>query len=288
VTTNADLAVELRRDVVALAAEIGERNIAHRARLEEAARFVTASLGATGLPVTRQPFEVAGVVVENLELVIPGREARSIVIGAHYDSAPGTPGANDNATGVAALLALARRLARTEPQLTLRLAAFVNEEPPYSMSEAMGSLVYARACRARGERIAGMLSLETIGYYADAPNTQAYPPLVGRFYPNVGNFIGFVSDLRSRAWLKQVVKAFRKCCDFPCESAALPAFVPGVGWSDHWSFWQCGYPGVMITDTAPFRYPHYHRATDTPDKIDYERCARVVAGLTAALTALAG
>jgi hypothetical protein len=125
-----------------------------------------------------------------------------------------------------------------------------------------------------------MISLETIGYFSDAPHSQTYPSLgFGVFYPTVGNFIGFVGNVHSRSLLRRAIALFRKHARVPSEGAALPSFIPGVSWSDQWAFWQHGYPGIMITDTAPFRYPHYHSATDTPDKLDYDRFALVVSGM---------
>ena len=178
------------------------------------------------------------------------------------------------------MLALARRFAGKPAQHTLRFVAFVNEEPPYFLTGQMGSFVYAGRCKARGDRISAMISLETIGYFSDAPHSQTYPaPGLGVFYPSVGNFIGFVSNVPSRNLLRRAIALFRKHAKIPSEGAALPAFIPGVSWSDQWSFWQHGYPGIMITDTAPFRYPHYHSATDTPDKLDYDRFALVVSGM---------
>jgi Zn-dependent M28 family amino/carboxypeptidase len=174
---------------------------------------------------------------------------------------------------------LARALREIKPRRTVRLVAFVNEEPPYFQSESMGSLVYARRARERREKIVAMLSIETIGYYSDRPNSQQYPASLSHFYPDTGNFIGFVSDLGSLNLLRRVLGSFRKSTRFPSEGVAAPGGIPGIGWSDHWSFWQAGYPAIMITDTAPFRYPHYHASSDTPDKLDYDRMARVVEGI---------
>jgi hypothetical protein len=200
----------------------------------------------------------------------------------------GSPGANDNASGVAGMLALARRFAGKPCGQTLRFVAFVNEEPPYFQTEEMGSFVYAKRCQERGDRIVGMISLETIAYFSDAPGSQRYPsPGLGLFYPSKGNFIGFASDTRSRSLLRTTVSAFRKTGKLPCEGASLPAAIPGIGWSDQWSFWQCGYPAIMVTDTAPFRYPHYHEPTDTPDKLDYDRFALVVSGMESVIKELA-
>src|SRR5204862_5081981 len=172
--------------------------------------------------------------------------------------------------GVAAMLALARRFSNTKTQHTMRFVAFVNEEAPYFLSGEMGSLVYAGRCKARGEKISAMISLETIGYFSDAPHSQTYPsPGLGMFYPNVRNFIGFVATVHSRALLRRVIALFREHAKIPSEGAALPAFVPGVSWSDQWSFWRNGYLGIMVTDTAPSRCQYYHSACDTPDNLDY-------------------
>jgi Zn-dependent M28 family amino/carboxypeptidase len=189
---------------------------------------------------------------------------------------------------VAGLLALARRFAGKPCGQTLRFVAFVNEEPPYFQTEEMGSLVYARRCKARGDKISAMISLETIGYFSDEPRSQKYPsPGLGFFYPTKGNFIGFVGNTSSRAVLRSAVSAFKKERKLPCEGAALPVAIPGIGWSDQWSFWECGYPAIMVTDTAPFRYPHYHSSTDTPDKLDYDRFALVVSGMEKVIAELA-
>jgi hypothetical protein len=172
--------------------------------------------------------------------------------------------------------------------LALRFVAFANEERPYYHTETMGSLVYARRCRERDEKITAMLSLETVGYYSDQPGSQKYPPGLGSFYPGAGNFIGFVGNLGSGRLVARCAAGFRRHTAFPCEGARAPAWLPGISWSDHWAFWQVGYPAVMVTDTAPFRYPHYHCATDTPDRIDYDKMARVTAGLGRVIEDLVG
>lgn len=284
--TERELAEALRRDVETLARDIGERNVARPEALERAARFVEESLSAAGYDPRRQTFDVSGVSCHNLEVELPGGP-EIVIVGAHYDSVIGAPGANDNGTGVAATLALARALSGSKPKKTLRFVGFVNEEPPHFQTGDMGSLRYAARCRERGERIAAMLSLETMGYFSDDPGSQVYPPPIGLFYPSTGNFVGFVSNVGSRKLLRDVVGDFRSHTQFPSEGAALPSVIPGIGWSDHWAFWQHGYPALMVTDTAPFRYPHYHTRADTSDKIDYERLARVVAGLERVIRRLA-
>lgn len=284
------LAGELRRDVTHLAEKIGERNVLCCPReLAQAADYLQSEFSAAGYVVKRQTYRASGHDCSNLEVETLGtsRPQEIVIIGAHYDSVIGTPGANDNGTGTAALLALARRFAGQKTARTLRFVAFVNEEPPYFQTPEMGSRVYARRCRERGENVAAMLSLETIGYYDDAPGSQQYPVPIGLLYPSEGNFIGIVGNVKSRALVRQVVEAFRRSEKFPSEGAALPAAIPGVGFSDQWSFWQEGYPAVMVTDTAMFRYPHYHQAEDTPDKVDFDRTARVVRGLQAVTAELA-
>jgi Peptidase family M28 len=279
---------ELRADVQKLAGEIGERNMRHYPQLNAAADFIENSFSRAGLHPRRDSYELHGQACHNIEAEIPGTHPEIILIGAHYDSVFSSPGANDNGSGVAAMLALARRFANRQPERrltqtpyrTLRFVAFVNEEPPYFLSGEMGSLVYARRCKERGEKISAMISLETIGYFSDAPNSQIYPSrALGTFYPTVGNFIGFVSNVHSRTLLRRAIALFREHAKLPSEGAALPWFIPGVSWSDQWSFWKNGYPGIMVTDTAPFRYPYYHSADDTPDKLDYDRFALVVSGM---------
>ena len=271
---------ELRANVQKLAGEIGERNMWHYPQLNAAAEFIEDSFSRAGLRTRRDSYDMRGQACSNIEAEIPGVRSEILLIGAHYDSVFGSPGANDNGTGVAATLALARRFVGRKPEHTLRFVAFVNEEPPYFLSDEMGSFVYAGRCKAHGDKISAMISLETIGYFSDAPHSQTYPsPGLGIFYPNVGNFIGFVGNVHSRTLLRRVVGLFRKHAKIPSEGAALPAFIPGVSWSDQWSFWRHGYPGIMVTDTAPFRYPFYHSSSDTPDKLDYDRFALVVSGV---------
>ncbi len=155
------------------------------------------------------------------------------------------------------------------------------------MQPAMGSWVYAKACRRRADTITAMLSLETLGYYSTAPGSQHYPPGLSLLFPSTGDFVAFVGDVSSRGLLRRSIGAFRDRTSFPSEGAALPQGIPGVGWSDHWAFWQEGYKAVMVTDTAMFRNTNYHTPTDTPDTLDYERLARVVQGLEHVITNLA-
>lgn len=279
---------ELKADVQKLAGEIGERNMWHYAKLNAAAEFIESAFQEAGLQPRRDSYQIDRRECHNIETEIRGTRPEIVLVGAHYDSVIGAPGANDNGTGVAGLLALGRRFAGKSTSATLRFVSFVNEEPPFFQTPQMGSYVYASLCKSRGDKISAMISLETIGYFSDAPRSQTYPSIgLGAFYPTVGNFIGFVGNVGSRDLLRRAISIFRETKKLPAEGAALPAFIPGVAWSDQWAFWQHGYPGIMITDTAPFRYPHYHSATDTPDKLDYDRFALVVSGLEKVIAKLA-
>lgn len=284
-----DLRLSLRRHVEALAAT--PRNVEHYKALLRAERYIADQLVAAGYTPAVQEYDAAGGFrVANVEAERRGstRPDRIIVIGAHYDSIGLSPGANDNASGVAAMLELARMFASAaDPAATLRFVAFVNEEPPYFTTGEMGSLVYARRMVERGERAAAMMSLETIGYYSEEKGSQRYPPPFGRVLPDRGNFIAMVSNFASTRLLITMARAFRRASPLRVIAAPAPGRIPGVGWSDHWSFWQQGFPAVMLTDTAPYRYPHYHVRSDTPDKLDYARMAQVVNGVAAAVRALA-
>jgi hypothetical protein len=260
------LSLRLRLHVAALAAK--ERNV----DLETPARYIEQAFHSQGMEFSVQEFMSGGRKVRNIEA---GKG--DIVVGAHYDTVPGSPGADDNASGIAVLLELAAM------KLPLRFVAFANEEPPYSFGPEMGSWAWAKRARERGNAIRAMYSLEMLGYYRDAPGSQHYPAPLGLFYPDRADFVAFVGDLGARGLVRRSIDAFRKTARFPSEGVAAPAFIPGVTWSDHWSFRRHGYPAMMITDTAFYRYPHYHLPSDTPDKLDYERMARVTLGLAAML-----
>jgi Zn-dependent M28 family amino/carboxypeptidase len=204
----------------------------------------------------------------------------SFVVGAHYDSAGIAPGANDNGSGVAMVLELARRLRTFQPKRHfLRLVLFVNEERPFAKTDAMGSVQFANMLAAR-ETVAGMISLETLGAYYDEPGTQQLPfPLGLVLRRDTADFVTFVGPLSTRDLVAKAIGSFRSHTRFPSVAGVTHPFVRGTDWSDHWSFNRRGIPAIMITDTAFFRYPHYHKATDTPDKLDYGRLARVTMGV---------
>jgi Peptidase family M28 len=276
------LLANLKAHVLAVASE--EHNVGHPEALERSARYIEATLSGLGYAVSRQEFETEGVKVRNLEVrrTRPGiGKPRLVVVGAHYDSAQGAVGADDNGSGVAALLELARLLKSVQPGegLEMRLVFYVNEELPWFGTEKMGSLVHASGLAREERQVVAMLSLETIGWYSDAPGSQRYPFPFNLLYPSTGDFIGFVANPRSRSLLHRVIGSFRRHTGFPSEGGVGLESIAGVSWSDQWAYWKFGWPAVMVTDTAPFRYPHYHTLRDTPDKLDYDALARVVLGL---------
>ena len=276
-----DLRDHLRRHVEVLADDIGERHVGRPDALEAAATYIEAQFASFGLQPSIQAYPAHGIPVRNIEVELRGadRPDEIVILGAHYDSVPGCPAANDNASGIAGTLELARRFAGVKSSRTIRFVAWVNEEPPFFQTQAMGSRMYSRRCRERNENIVAMITLETIGCFLDTPGSQTYPVMgLGFVLPTIGNFLAVVGNLGSRSLVRTCAEVLRRETTLPIEAQALPGMIPGIGWSDHWSFWEEGYEGVMFTDTAPFRYKPYHTPQDTPDKIDFDRMTQVVMG----------
>lgn len=273
---------DLKAYVKQLAETIGKRNVDYAYdSLKAAANYIETTLRGQGYDVRSYEFPIDKNPVRNLEVQITGVKSpeKNLIVGAHYDTFGDTPGADDNSSGVAALLELAASLKNSKPDQTIRLVFFVNEEPPYFQTDKMGSLVYASQLHDQKVNVTGMVSLETIGYYSDVEASQHYPAGFGVLYPYTGNFIGFVGNVGSRSLVRRAIRAFRRSVEFPSEGVAAPSGLTGVGWSDHWAFWQQGYKAIMVTDTAPFRNRDYHLPADTSEKLDYDRMARVVGGL---------
>jgi hypothetical protein len=281
----------LHADIITLAQTIGERNDIRREALKTAADWLARDFARDGYRVERQPFKTPHSTDENVIASLRGPTGQAhevVVIGAHYDTVMGSPGANDNGSGIAALRAIARAFRGRRTLRELRFVAFANEEYGFQ-TEQMGSLVYAKRCRANGDQVTAMLSLETMGYYSQTFGSQHYPmPALAWFYPNRGDFLGVVGNTASLPLARFVATRLRTHTPFPIQWAALPEAVPGAAWSDHWAFWREGYPAILITDTAPFRYAYYHTSQDTPDKLDYSSLTRVVEALMPVVSELAG
>ncbi len=273
------LASRLETHVVSLSQS--PRSLQSASTIYSTLDYLTQSLSELGYQVERQPVLSPA---DNLIVTIPGSkpDAPILIIGAHYDTVSVSPGADDNASGVAALLELARsfRPLRNRSALEVRLVFYANEEPPYFKTGAMGSLVHAQSLDEDTRRqVVGMISLETMGYYSDTPGSQNYPFPLSLRYPDTGNFIAFVGDTSSRNFLRSLIADFRGHARIPSIGGTAPAAVQGIDWSDHWGYSAQGIPAIMINDTAIFRNPNYHRSTDTPATLDYNRLALAVEGL---------
>lgn len=284
------LADRLKAHITTIASE--PHNTRHPAALERAAVAIEAAFRGEGYSPQSQTYEADGASVRNVWVQLDpeggGAAHDALVVGAHYDSAGDAPGANDNGSGTAAVLELARLLKTHKPKRTrIYLVAFTNEEAPFWGTADHGAARFADMLLSRGETIRGMLSLETLGWFDDAPGSQRYPAPFNWIYPDVGNFVAFVGMPGSRTWLHDVLEPFRRNAHVPTIGGIAASFIPGISWSDHAPFADRGIPALMLTDTAPFRYPHYHRATDTPDKVNVEMLARITLALQGTLLELA-
>ncbi|HBG92173.1 MAG: hypothetical protein A3J81_05865 [Nitrospirae bacterium RIFOXYB2_FULL_43_5] len=285
------LETNLKSHVVFLSEKIGERNYLDTEKLNKAADYIEEKFRSYKCNVKRQSFKAENKVYYNIEAEVKGASDKDkiIVIGAHYDTIAGTPGADDNASGVAGILELARLASEKPLPYTIRLVAFALEEPPFFRTRNMGSYVYAESLKKEGTKIEGMISLEMIGYFCDKDGCQYYPlPFFRWFYPKKGNFLSFVGDIGSRKFTQKIKKAFMKSSSLPVESLNTIPLVPGVDLSDHLSFWRFGYNAFMITDTAFYRNPHYHARSDTVEKLDYRKMAEFIKGLYNALETAMG
>lgn len=272
----------LYRHVEELTVKIGSRSVFEYDKLTAAKEYILSSLQGMGYTPTVQDFSYQERVFSNVIVALPGKTHPEdvVVIGAHYDTVAGSPGADDNASAVAALLEMCRLLKDYSPQRTLKLVFFTLEEPPVFRSESMGSFVYAREARNRQEQISAMICLEMLGYYSDKEGGQSFPvPLMALMFPSTPNFIAVVGNLSSRSLVNSVSASLRKGSRVPVETLTTVSFVPGVDFSDHRSFWKMGYPAVMITDTAFYRNPNYHKETDRIDTLDFSRLASLLDGL---------
>ncbi|MDD5634074.1 MAG: M20/M25/M40 family metallo-hydrolase, partial [Candidatus Omnitrophica bacterium] len=278
----------LKKHVYKLAHEIGERNIRNYSRLNEAADYITDQFRSLDYKVDFQVYRIRDKYFKNIIVTKDGnkRPDEIIILGAHYDS-KNNPGADDNASAIAGLLEIARALKDTKTDRTIKFIAFTNEEPPFFKKKHMGSMIYTKAAVKNRDNIKGAVILEMIGYFSNKPRSQRHPLGFSFSYPTIGNFIGAMGGSKSKRILKYIVWSFRRATKFPIEWMVVPRLVLGVGMSDDWAFWKTGFPVVMITDTAYFRNPNYHKRSDTYDTLNYENMSQVVKGITASLRTLA-
>lgn len=277
----------IKRHVSMLAGSIGERNISQPRALQRSADYITDQWQAMGYDVRMQHFEARGRECRNLEITRIGTEhpGNIILLGAHYDSSSGSPGANDSA-GIAALLEVSRAVGQMTPKRTIRFVAFANQTPPFSGTDEMGSWAYAHQARRRGDDIRAALIIETLGYYSSAPASQLAPLPLSLFCPSRGNFVALVSNLRSMGVSRRFAHAFRQNSSFPCQQISAPEILPGIANGDQTAFWLNGYKAFVITDTARYRYPFHQSSKDTPEKIDCGSVGRVSEGILKALLEL--
>ncbi len=269
----------LYRHVEHLSVKIGERHQWREDSLRRTVEYIELTLASCGYEVSRQTYPCYNTKVSNLIVQKKGTSNGVIVIGAHYDTVPGTPGADDNASGVAVLLELARLLHETSIPKTLLLSALANEEPPFFGTSDMGSMVFAKSLKEQGTPVEVMISLEMVGYYRREP-IQKFPlPGMGLIYPRTGDFIGIAGNFRSSKYLSLFKKGLKKNCAIDVASLMAPECFAGINLSDNRSFWRHGFRALMITDTAFYRNPHYHGETDTIDTLDFDLMAEVVRGL---------
>lgn len=288
-----DLSQRLHTHVDRLAGLIGPRPLSKPAAFEAAATYVEREFQALGDAPEREWYDAGGRQVANIVTSRPGtsRPHEIVVLGAHYDTVSTTPGADDNASAVAMLIETARLLRSTTTARTVRFVGFACEEPPHFHTDTMGSQFHARQCRLRSEQIVGMLCLEMVGYYSTAAGSQKVPNGIPRFlhrlFPRRGDFLAAVGNLRSKALSWNFRRGFKRATRCPLFSIVLPESIHEIRLSDNSSFWDQGYPALMLTDTSFLRNPHYHLASDLPDTLDYERMAHATLGVAGALRRLA-
>ena len=276
----------LREHVNALAVDIGPRTPSSPGSLVRAANYIHSVFEDAGLSVREQNYQYYDQRVTNVLATVPGTAGGSAyyVIGAHYDTVPSTPGADDNASAVAVMLELAGRLRQARLKASVLLAAFTLEEPPAHLTGNQGSRFFVRSCQSNGECMLGAIILEMVGYTAPRQHYPFLPRWPG--YPGQGNFIGIIGNWRSLHLGRAVLRGFRKNKGLPAELLFLPfdgRILPETRLSDHASFWDAGLPALMVTDTAFFRNPNYHLPSDTIDTLDFTFMAELVKSLELAL-----
>jgi hypothetical protein len=286
------LSVDIARiegDIAILSSIKPPRNYGNLDSLNRAARHIREEFARTGCAMETQPFQVKGNVYTNEICSFGPQGGPLVVVGAHYDVAGDTPGADDNASGVAGLLELARLLAEQKPHLVKRieLVAYSLEEPPFFRTHSMGSHVHAGSLMKTGRTAEAMLCLESIGYYSARPGSQGFPAFFFRwFYPDRGDFVMVVGKWGQGKFVRKVKALMAQGSAIPVESVTATPFLPGIDLSDHLNYWKFGIPAAMVTDTAFYRNPHYHEPSDTPDKLDTARLAEVVKGVYRAVVNL--
>ena len=279
---------KLQTHVIKLSQELGPRDYKHPENLDRVAAYIKQELIAAKGEVSEQPFTARGNTYKNILATFGPKTEERVVVGAHYDSCGPMSGADDNASGIAGLLELAKLLGKAPPNVMVELVAYTLEEPPFFRTQKMGSAIHAQSLKAANVKVRAMLSIEMIGYFSDEPNSQSFPTfLLKPFYPSKGNFIAVIGRLGQGKLIKTIKDAMTTASPLPVESLVGPRFIEGLDFSDHLNYWEEGYPAAMITDTAFLRNPNYHTEKDTTDTLDYQKMSLVVLGIYAAVIELA-
>jgi len=284
---NAD-AAQLRRHVEMLSITFHPRNCSHPGNLDLCAAYIAKHFEAAGAQVCAQSFQASQKTYRNVIAHFPGRDpsAKRFIVGAHYDSCWETPGADDNASGVAGLLELARLIGLHGSRCPVELVAYTLEEPPYFRSQYMGSYVHASRVP-DPENVRAAVVLEMIGYFSGRLGSQWYPlPFFHLFYPSRGNYIAVVSELKQRRIVKAFKAGMKGATPMPVYSVNAPRWIPGIELSDHRNYWPFGMEAFMITDTAFLRNLAYHQRGDTADRLDYTRMGQVAVAVYEAIQAV--
>jgi len=280
--------VYLRRHLVALTTTPQPRNYLHEASLNQAADYIKAELAAAGAHPTEQPYQVQGRTYRNILGSFGPANGPRIIIGAHYDVCGEQPGADDNGTGVAALLELARLLGQQPLTCRVDLVAYTLEEPPFFRTPQMGSYVHARSLHKAGVPVRGMIALEMLGYYDDRKNSQDYPAKPLRWlYGSRGNYVTVAQKFGNGRFGRRFARLYKDAAALPVKRFKAPAWLPGIDFSDHLNYWHFHYPAVLLTDTAFYRNKHYHEPTDTLNRLDMRRLALAVDAVLATVVRLA-
>jgi Zn-dependent M28 family amino/carboxypeptidase len=276
----------LKNHVRIMTREMAPRNFQHFENMEKTADYIHEKFDGAGARISELSYEINGKTFRIVSGFFGPETKERLIVGAHYDAVPGSPGADDNASGVAGLLEMATILGDNPPSMKVELVAYPNEEPPFFYTTLMGSYVHAMHLKEEKIPVRLMIALESIGYFTDKPFTQLFPnPFFRLFYPSRGNFIAVVSRLREGPAVRRIKKVMRTVPDLSVYSFNGPSFIAGVDYSDHRSYWKAGYRALMVTDTAFYRYDHYHTPQDLPENLDYKRLAKVVQGVYAVVLA---
>ncbi len=276
----------LKNHVRIMTREMAPRNFQHFENMEKTADYIHEKFDGAGARISELSYEINGKTFRIVSGFFGPETKERLIVGAHYDAVPGSPGADDNASGVAGLLEMATILGDNPPSMKVELVAYPNEEPPFFYTTLMGSYVHAMHLKEEKIPVRLMIALESIGYFTDKPFTQLFPnPFFRLFYPSRGNFIAVVSRLREGPAVRRIKKVMRTVPDLSVYSFNGPSFIAGVDYSDHRSYWKAGYRALMVTDTAFYRYDHYHTPQDLPENLDYKRLSKVVQGVYAVVLA---